>query len=77
MFSDAGQGFVPTSAGHSRAGRVMVHVRELPIPAGLCVGDNTADAALRSEFHRWLAQLWERKDAQIDAMLARAALKNQ
>jgi hypothetical protein len=55
----------------------MVHVRELPIPAGLCVGDNTADAALRSEFHRWLAQLWERKDAQIDAMLARAALKNQ
>ena len=46
-------------------------------PGRLCVGDYTADAALRSEFHRWLAQLWERKDAQIDALLARAALKNQ
>ncbi|HWV05828.1 hypothetical protein UB44_01560 [Burkholderiaceae bacterium 26] len=44
-------------------------------PSG--VRDYTADAAFRSEFHRWLAQLWEEKDAQIDAMLARAALKNQ
>ena len=59
-----------------RAGRVMVHIRELPIPAGLCTGDYTADAAFRSEFHRWLAQLWEEKDAQIDAMLAQAAVKN-
>ncbi|MDE2203549.1 MAG: acyltransferase [Burkholderiaceae bacterium] len=60
-----------------RAGRVMVHVRELPIPAGLCAGDYAADAAFRGEFHRWLAQLWEEKDAQIDAMLARATLPNQ
>ncbi|WP_439893981.1 acyltransferase (plasmid) [Ralstonia sp. 25C] len=59
-----------------KAGRVMVHIRELPIPAGLCAGDYTADAAFRSEFHRWLAQLWEEKDAQIDAMLAQAAVKN-
>ncbi|WP_296229073.1 acyltransferase [Ralstonia sp. UBA689] len=59
-----------------RAGRVMVHIRELPIPAGLCAGDYTADAAFRSEFHRWLAQLWEEKDAQIEAMLAQAALGN-
>ncbi|WP_428984217.1 hypothetical protein [Ralstonia holmesii] len=41
------------------------------------MGDYTADAAFRSEFHRWPAQLWEEKDAQIDAMLARVPQKNQ
>jgi 1-acyl-sn-glycerol-3-phosphate acyltransferase len=56
-----------------RAGRVMVHIRELPIPAGLCAGDYSADAAFRGEFHRWLTQLWEEKDARIEAMLLQAA----
>jgi len=56
-----------------RAGRVMVHIRERSIPADLCTGDYSADAAFRSAFHRWLAQLWEEKDARIDAMLAQAA----
>ncbi|AXV84469.1 acyltransferase [Ralstonia solanacearum] len=55
-----------------QAGRVMLHVRELPIPADLCSGDYSADAAFRSEFHRWLAQLWEEKDQRIEAMLAQA-----
>ena len=56
-----------------QAGRVMVHIREMPIPPGLCTGDYNNDANFRGEFHRWLAQLWEEKDERIDAMLAQAA----
>ncbi|MBT1538973.1 acyltransferase [Ralstonia solanacearum] len=56
-----------------KAGRVMLHVRELQIPADLCSGDYSADAAFRSQFHRWLAQLWEEKDQRIETMLTQAA----
>lgn len=56
-----------------QTGRVMVHIRELPIPADFCSGDYSADAAFRSNFHRWLAQLWDEKDQRIEAMLSQAA----
>ncbi|MGO4157326.1 acyltransferase [Cupriavidus sp. YAF13] len=55
-----------------RAGRVVVRIRELPIPVEFCSGDYDGDAAFRREFHRWLTQLWEEKDRQIEAMLAQA-----
>ena len=53
-----------------RAGRIVVRVRELPIPAEFCTSDYTADPAFRARFHRWLAGVWAAKDAQIDALLA-------
>lgn len=56
-----------------QAGRVMVHVRELPIPAEFCSGDYSTDKAFRSRFHRWVAEMWEEKDRQIEAMLSQAA----
>ncbi|XUT89056.1 acyltransferase [Cupriavidus metallidurans] len=56
-----------------QAGRVMVHVRELPIPPDFCTSDYTSDATFRGEFHRWLGQVWEEKDEQIATMLAQAA----
>lgn len=56
-----------------QTGRVMVHIRELPIPADFCSGDYSADAAFRSNFHRWIAQLWDEKDQRIEAMLSQAA----
>ncbi|MHA6910638.1 acyltransferase [Ralstonia pseudosolanacearum] len=56
-----------------QTGRVMVHIRELPIPADFCSGDYSTDAAFRSNFHRWLAQLWDEKDQRIEAMLSQAA----
>ncbi|NWK45229.1 acyltransferase [Ralstonia pickettii] len=55
-----------------QAGRVMVHIRELPIPPDFCTHDYSTDAAFRSDFHCWLARLWEEKDKQIENMLARA-----
>ena len=55
-----------------RAGRVIVRLRELPIPAEFCRGDYAGDAEFRAAFHRWLAGLWQDKDRQIEALLARA-----
>lgn len=52
-----------------RVPRIVVRVRQLPIPPEFCAGDYTADAAFRATFHRWLEQLWLDKDAQIGALL--------
>ena len=49
--------------------RVVVRVRQLPIPVEFCAGDYAADAGFRATFHRWLDRLWNDKDAQIDALL--------
>ena len=58
-----------------RVPRVVVRVRQLPIPAEFCAGDYTGDAAFRATFHRWLEQLWRDKDAQIDALLGVSGAK--
>ena len=52
-----------------RVPAVVVRVRQQPIPAEFCAGDYEGDAAFRAGFHRWLAQLWDDKDRQIDALL--------
>jgi len=49
--------------------RIVVRVQQRPIPAAFCVGDYAADPAFRGTFHRWLADLWDEKDRQIDALL--------
>ncbi|KRE88435.1 acyltransferase [Frateuria sp. Soil773] len=52
------------------AGRVRdirVHVRELPIDAGLR-GDYEKDAAFRGHFQAWMNALWLDKDARIAAL---------
>jgi len=49
--------------------RVILRVRQLPIPPAFCDGDYEHDAEFRGQFHRWLAGLWEEKDQQIDALL--------
>ena len=54
-----------------KAPRIVVRVRELPIPAQFCAGDYSADPAFRVEFQRWLAGLWEDKDREIGVLLAR------
>jgi len=52
--------------------RVVLRAREVPIPAELGRGDYEADSAFRGSFHRWLAELWAFKDAQIETLLASA-----
>ena len=52
-----------------RTPAITVRMRQLPIPAEFCAGDYAADPGFRSRFQRWLDQLWEEKDLQIDAIL--------
>ncbi|HSN32440.1 MAG TPA: acyltransferase [Ideonella sp.] len=56
-----------------RVPRIVVRARQLPIPPAFCAGDYAGDPAFRSVFHGWLAGLWEEKDREIDALLARGA----
>ncbi len=55
-----------------RTERVVVRIRQLPIPAEFNTGDYAADSAFRRRFHHWLARLWEEKDAQIDDIVGPA-----
>jgi 1-acyl-sn-glycerol-3-phosphate acyltransferase len=55
-----------------RSPRVVVRVREQPIPADLCLGDYGEDRAFRIRFHRWLEDLWQAKDREIAALLTAA-----
>ena len=49
--------------------RIVVRVRQLPIPRDFCAGDYAEDAAFRSAFQDWLSQLWADKDREIGAVL--------
>lgn len=51
-----------------RAGRIVVRIRQIPIPESFCTGDYSGDSAFRSEFHHWLAQQWEEKDQEIESL---------
>ena len=49
--------------------RVILRARQLPIPADFCVGDYEGDPVFRGTIHRWLADIWEEKDKQMDKLL--------
>ncbi|CAN7339690.1 acyltransferase [Rhizobacter sp. LjRoot28] len=53
-----------------QAGRIVVRVRQVPIPPEFVTSDYTADSAFRSAFHRWLSSMWKDKDEQIDQIQA-------
>jgi 1-acyl-sn-glycerol-3-phosphate acyltransferase len=57
-----------------RAPRVIVRMRQLPIPAEFCTADYSADPAFRARFGQWLANLWQEKDAQIRSLLRGVAV---
>jgi 1-acyl-sn-glycerol-3-phosphate acyltransferase len=54
-----------------RMHRVTVQVRSLAIPRELLQGDYGHDPALREAFSAWAQHLWQEKDAQIAALLAK------
>lgn len=53
-----------------QAPRVMLKVRQVEIPIAFCTGDYENDRALRKTFHRWLDEIWQRKDEDMAGMLA-------
>lgn len=52
-----------------RVQRIVVRVRTLPVPQHLVQGDYAGDPAVREAFQKWGQQLWQDKDAQIEALL--------
>jgi len=49
--------------------QVVVRARRVVFPPGLGQGDYARDAKFRMAFQDWLQQVWEYKDAQIEALL--------
>ena len=54
-----------------RIPRIVVRVRQLPIPESFAASDYTTDPAFRRQFQRWLTALWEEKDREFEALLQR------
>lgn len=52
-----------------RGGRAVLRARTLPIPMEFSTSDYETDKAFRTRFHRWLAGIWEEKDALIESIL--------
>ena len=52
---------------------VTVDVRTRPIDAEVLVGDSQNDREFRRSVHRWLATIWEEKDARIAEIKSRVA----
>jgi 1-acyl-sn-glycerol-3-phosphate acyltransferase len=52
-----------------RCPRVIMRVHQVAIPPDFAQGDYDKDSEFRGTFHRWLGDLWERKDAEIDTLL--------
>jgi len=55
-----------------RVPRIVVRVRQLPIPEGFAASDYATDPAFRRQFQRWLTALWEEKDREFDELLQRS-----
>lgn len=51
-----------------RAGRIVVRIRQMPIPESFSTGNYATDKPFRTAFHKWLADLWQTKDREIDAI---------
>ena len=49
--------------------RVIVRVRHLPLPQQLVQADYAGDPAVREAYQKWVQQLWQDKDAQIDTLI--------
>ncbi len=51
-----------------RTRRIIVRMRQLPIPAELRSGDYARDPKYRKAFQKWLQAIWTEKDGQIGAL---------
>ena len=69
VYPDA-TGDVLSSVMHGNVSKVVIRVDAMPVPE-VDADRYFSEPAYRVEFQRWLNQLWEQKDAQIDAIMAK------
>jgi 1-acyl-sn-glycerol-3-phosphate acyltransferase len=55
-----------------QSSRAVLKVRQVEIPIEFCTGDYENDRTLRRSFHRWLDEIWQYKDGELEAMLIAA-----
>lgn len=55
-----------------RVRRIIVDIRELPLESWMGAGNYSEDENYRLRFQQWLSELWNDKDARIDAILREA-----
>ena len=55
-----------------RMKRVVVRVRQLPVPHDMAKGDYANDPAVRQAYSDWIKDLWTHKDQQIAELLQQA-----
>jgi len=48
--------------------RVVAHVDQLPVDPRIAEGDYANDRQFRREVHRWISELWRRKDEKLESM---------
>ncbi|MEQ9736987.1 MAG: hypothetical protein RLN67_07140, partial [Algiphilus sp.] len=60
-------GFMAFFGGKMR--KVIVRVREIPVPKDFYDGDYAGDAAFRQRVHSWVSEIWAEKDQLIDSFL--------
>jgi len=53
-----------------RIPRIIAHIRHVRIPDDLLCGDYLRDRDYKKQLQKWLVELWERKDASIEQVLA-------
>lgn len=51
-----------------RYAAAYIEVRQRPVDSWIIEGDYLDDRAYRREFHRWLASIWEEKDARLEQL---------
>ncbi|MFQ5666552.1 MAG: acyltransferase [Candidatus Binatia bacterium] len=67
VYPDGAPNFWDFLAG--RLHRVIVRIKEKPIPADLLGGDYLGDDSARARFQQWIQSVWEEKDTEIDRLL--------
>ena len=53
---------------------IIIEIVKRPVEQWMIDGDYANDREFRSQFHRWLSDVWSQKDAQIKARCAGKAV---
>lgn len=59
---------------HGKIPKIIVRIREVPIPADFCHGDYENDAEFKHQFQSWVSDIWKQKDKEIDDLYKQECL---